>query len=490
MALGSLDIAAIEKDPRRQKLAIAGTTALCVLVALGSMGYWLFTNPARALIAEVPGHDGYSKEEASKAARINLAGIFETFDGKPSTTAKGDWLNFRGPNAENIVTDSPPLASSWGPEGPKVLWSIPVGDGYAGAAVFNGCVYLMDYDVEKRCDAVRCFSLDDGKEIWRRSYNNNIKRNHGMSRTIPAVTPEYLVVMGPKCHVLCLDTPTGDFRWGLDLQRDYGTAEPLWYTGQCPIIDNGKAIIAPCGKDVLMMSVDCKTGQTLWSIPNPNQWNMSHASVILMTVAGKRMYVYGALGGMVGVSAEPGSEGKLLWESNWDAKVVAPSPVKAGDDLIFCTTGYGRGSRMLKLIPDGETMKVEVLYDKPPTDILACEQQTPIVHDGLLYGIIPKDGGALKGQFACFKPDGSLVWSSGNDHRFGLGPFILADNKFYLLDDEGELSMIDATKQEFTKMGEADILQGHDAWGPFAMAGSRLILRDMNTLACVDLGAS
>ena len=101
---------------------------------------------------------------------------------------------------------------------------------------------------------------------------------------------------------------------------------------------------------------------------------------------------------------------------------------------------------------------------------------------------MPKDAGDLKGQFVCFKPDGSKAWTSGADVRFGLGPFMLADNKFYLLSDEGELTMADATKQEFVKLGEAKVLKGHDSWGPFALVGSRLILRDMNNLACVELG--
>jgi outer membrane protein assembly factor BamB len=489
MASARIDWDAIGNNPRLSTGIIGGTMLLCVVAAIVTLYGWLSHNPTKELAAEVPGLDGYSKAAADSVARINLAGTFESFDGKPSSTP-GSWMNFRGPDYANVVNDAPPLAEQWGPEGPKVHWSIPVGDGYASPVVLDGRVYLMDYDVAKRSDAVRCFSLDDGKEIWRRSYGNNIKRNHGMSRTIPAVTKDYLVVMGPKCHVLCLDTATGDFRWGLDLQRDYGTVEPLWYTGQCPIIDNDQAIIAPCGTDVLMMAVDCKSGETLWKTPNPNAWNMSHASVVPMTLLGKRMYLYGALGGMTAVSAEPATAGQVLWEIPWDAKVVAPSPVKVGEDLIFCTTGYGRGSRLLKVKDDGGKMGVEVVYDKPPAEILCCEQQTPIFLDGLLYGIMPKDAGTLKGQFVCYKPDGTLVWSSGSDNRFGLGPFIVADKKFYLLDDEGELTMADATKQEFVRLGHADILKGHDAWGPFALAGSRLLMRDMNTLACVELGKS
>ena len=65
------------------------------------------------------------------------------------------------------------------------LWSLDVGDGYAGASVLNGRVYLMDYDRDKRQDASRCLSLADGREIWRFAYPVSVKRNHGMSQTVP-----------------------------------------------------------------------------------------------------------------------------------------------------------------------------------------------------------------------------------------------------------------------------------------------------------------
>ena len=34
-------------------------------------------------------------------------------------------------------------------------------------AVFASRVYLLDYDEAKRSDALRCFALADGKELWR-----------------------------------------------------------------------------------------------------------------------------------------------------------------------------------------------------------------------------------------------------------------------------------------------------------------------------------
>ena len=114
----------------------------------------------------------------------------------------------------------------------------------------------MDYDRDKKQDALRCLSLADGREIWRYAYPVSVKRNHGMSRTVPAVTDKLVVAMGPKCHVVCLDPATGELRWGLDLVRQYGTTVPPWYAGQCPLIDNGAVILAPGGKAALLLACD------------------------------------------------------------------------------------------------------------------------------------------------------------------------------------------------------------------------------------------
>jgi outer membrane protein assembly factor BamB len=388
------------------------------------------------------------------------------------------------------VTDGPALAASWPESGPEILWSVEIGGGYAAPVVLNGAVYLMDYDEEGRADVLRCFSLETGEEIWRRSYEVMVKRNHGMSRNIPGISEKYIITIGPKCHVVCLDTATGDFLWGKDLQEEYGTKEPLWYSAQSVFIEGDTVVIAPSGTDVLMIGVDCKTGEVLWETPNPRKWKMSHASVIPMTLLGKRMYVYPALGGTTGVSAEGDDLGEILWQIPWNAKVVAPSPIQVGDDHVFMTAGYASGNQMIKVTKSGSVFTADSVYTMDPGEGLSCEQQTPIFANGLLYGIMPKDAGALKMQFVAYDPNGELVWSSGSDNRFGLGPFLLADDKFYILDDHGTLTMLDATQNEYKQLGQAHVLDGHDPWGPMALAGTRMFLRDMDHLVCVEIGPS
>lgn len=449
------------------------------------LSHWFADNPARELLPSLPGTDGGPPESERSLAEdldVDLAGTLQTFDGVPPNLP-GSWPRFRGAGFDNICKDDVRLANSWPESGPEVLWSVELGEGHAAPAVFNGCVYLLDYDEAKRADALRCFSLADGKEIWRRSYTLPAKRNHGLSRTIPTVTEDCIVTIGPRCHVSCVETKTGVFRWGIDLQKEYGTTEPLWFTGQCPLIDNGLAIIAPGGPDALLLAVDCKTGSVVWKTPNPNGWKMSHSSIMPMVLHGEGMYVYAAIGGMVGVSME----GKLLWSIPWSASVIAPSPVMVSGNRIFITGGYGAGSLMMQIDKTHDGYVAKEIVKNGPADWLACEQQTPILHDGLLYGIMPKDGGALKQQFACYDPANGLVWSSGKTHRFGLGPFILADGKFFILDDDGTLTMLVASRSGYEQLAQYKVLDGQDAWGPLALAGTRMLLRDSTRMVCIEL---
>jgi len=473
----------------RNLIAVGGAGLVSLSVAGVALAWWLAYAPAAGVELRVPGRDGRPAGARAGGRAVDLAGKFVKFD-VAAAEVPGEWVRFRGPDFDNISKQPEPLADTWPQDGPRRLWRVDLGEGHAAPVVWSGRVYVLDYDEKAKADAIRCFSLEDGSELWRRSYSVMVKRNHGMSRTVPAVGEGALVTFGPRCHVVCLDPISGDFRWGVDLQRQYGSREPLWYAGQCPLIDGGRVILAPCGRDVLMMALDLETGEEVWRTPNTGKWDMSHSSIIPMTIGGKRMYVYCAVGGMSGVSAEPGDAGTLLWQLPWSARVVAPSPVQLEGGKIFQAAGYGKGGMTVEVVEKAGSFEARIVEEHDPKSGIACEQQTAIYHDGLLYAIMPKDAGALHGQFVCYNQYGSLVWSSGAEHRFGLGPFLLADGKFYVLNDNGTLTMLRATRDAYEPLAEARVLDGQDAWGPIALAGTRMLVRDSRQMVCIDVGAS
>nr|WP_319997382.1 PQQ-binding-like beta-propeller repeat protein [uncultured Draconibacterium sp.] len=466
-----------------------------ILILIGTIGFisifwWLNADPTKGFSVNLEGADNRGK--GVPLQEVNIGEYFEEF-ASDYQVLEETWTNFRGADHDNISKSPIKLVESFGAEGPKILWSKKLGEGHSGAAIYKGLAYVLDYNEEERADILRCFSVVSGEEQWRRGYDVAIKRNHGMSRTIPAVTDKYIVTIGPKCHVMCLDRETGDFRWGLDVVKEYQNEIPFWYTGQCPIIDNGVAIIATGGSK-MMVAIDCETGEKLWETPNPNGWKMSHSSVMPFTFGGRKMYVYSAIGGLLGVAADGPDAGQILWAtSQWNHSVVAPSPVCMPDGKIFLTAGYGAGSMIVQLTENNGVFSAKPLYEYAPKDGLACEQQTPILWNGFLFGIVPKDGGANRNQLICVNPSDTrkVVWTSGKENRFGLGPYFIADNKLFILSDDGTLTIARPSTEKYIQLEQVKVIEdGHDAWAPFALADGYLLLRDAETMICIDLNVN
>lgn len=457
--------------------------------SIGVLIWWLTNDPSRHFEMSLPGMDNRS-DSGMVQEEVLIGEHFQRFS-EDFTPLTESWPRFRGADFDNISKSDIRLLDKFPASGPKVVWTKDLGEGHAGAAIYQGLVYLLDYDEEMRSDMLQCFELTSGKEVWRRWYKVSLKRNHGMSRTIPAVNEKFILTIGPGGHVMCLDRVSGDLLWGLDISRAYDSEIPFWYTGQCPLLDGDEAILATGGK-ALLIGVDCQTGEVRWETPNEKGWKMSHASIMPFEFKGVKMYVYSAVGGAIGIAAEGDQKGTVLWEtSEWHHSVVAPSPVCMPDGKIFLSAGYGAGSMLLQLKETGQAFQVEVLAEYDTKDGLSSEQQTPIYYDGYLYSILPKDAGALRNEFVCVHPDNiqTIVWSSGKTNRFGLGPYLLANDKFYILDDNAVLTIVKPSKTRYEQLDQIKLFEGFDAWAPFALANGYLILRDSRQMMCIDLRA-
>jgi outer membrane protein assembly factor BamB len=209
---------------------------------------------------------------------------------------------------------------------------------------------------------------------------------------------------------------------------------------------------------------------------------MTHASIMRTEVGGEPQYVYCASGGVVGVSPRDGS---ILWETTaWKISIATvASPVPVPGDRLFLSGGYNAGSLMLRLQSSAEGLEPVVDYRLKPTEFGAT-QHTPILLGQHLYGIHPD------GPLVCLDLDGRTVWSS-EDANFGLGPFLVADGLILAADDQGTLTLAEATPVGFRPLAQAEVFtDGHEAWAPLALAANRLLLRELTRLVCLDVGAN
>jgi outer membrane protein assembly factor BamB len=411
----------------------------------------------------------------------------------------GDWPQFRGPNRDNISAETG-LYRTWPASGPKVLWKVPVGDGYAGAAIRNGRVYLNDYDMEKKEHLVRCISLADGKDIWRWSYPVNITPNHGITRTVPAVGQNLVFSLDPKARFHALDIKTGKLVWQKNLVQEYKATIPNWYVGQNPLLEGDRILLAT-GGDALAVGFDQASGKEVWRAPNEFKDLMSHTSLMPATIGGVRQYLYLTMNKVIGIAA---ADGKSLWNIPFTAKMAAcPSPLSIGDGRIFITSGYKAGSMMIQVQKGASGFTAKKLYDLT-SEQFNSEVHTPILYQNHIFAVgstnvgRSADGNLRVGRFTCVNLDGQAVWQSpfvpgdpAATRSFYLGAFMLADGMIFILDaDTGMLRLLEANTKQYKELASAKILEGEEVWGPMALSDGKLVIRDMNKMVCLQVGPS
>ena len=93
----------------------------------------------------------------------SLAGAAQNID---KGGGKAWWPQFRGANSSGIGTGKPPV--QFGP-GQNVLWKVAVGPGLSSPIVWNGRIFLTEFDSANKQLATLCIDQRTGKILWRRT---------------------------------------------------------------------------------------------------------------------------------------------------------------------------------------------------------------------------------------------------------------------------------------------------------------------------------
>src|SRR5574341_511589 len=266
-----------------------------------------------------------------------------------------DWPGIYGP-ARNNTSDQKGLLRTWPTEGPKLLWTAPVGLGFGGPAVSGGKVYLLDRD-EKVGDRLRVFELSSGKELWSFAYDAPGTFMFAGSRTTPSVDGDHVYTSGPLGDLYCINTNTQKPVWHKNIWKDFGGSElPRWAVVQHPLIYGNLVIVAPQTSQAGVVAYDKLTGELKWKSA-PLSGTAGYVSPSIVRVGAEDHVVMAMASIGRGRNAKDGSvngldpqTGKVLWTyTNWQCPIPVPQPVAAGEGRVLITGGYSAGSAMFKV---------------------------------------------------------------------------------------------------------------------------------------------
>jgi hypothetical protein len=130
-------------------------------------------------------------------------------------------------------------------KGPKVLWKVPIGEGYSGISVVGGRLYTMD--AKGQDEFVVSLDAATGKEAWRVRIDSSFMNDQGNGpRGTPTVHENLVYALGAHGMLVALNASDGKKIWGSDLKKDAQAKVPIWGISSSPFVE-GDSLIVPAG---------------------------------------------------------------------------------------------------------------------------------------------------------------------------------------------------------------------------------------------------
>jgi outer membrane protein assembly factor BamB len=400
------------------------------------------------------------------------------------TVSAADWPQWRGPERTGHVPAGESIPTTL-PAEPKVVWRVPVGDGFASPVVAGGRVFHLDN--KDANEIARAADAATGKELWSAPLFSSHQDGFGIGpRCTPVADGERVFFQSAKGELQCLQAATGKVVWRTNFVTDLG-AVYIGETGTAagasrhgatgsPIVD-GPRLIAQVGsaQGASIVAFDKATGKVLWKSQSDQT---AYAAPILATVAGVRQFISFTTEALIGLDPEKGT---LLWRVPLTTRLGrhVTTPVVWRDFVLVASHQLGLVST--RVTREEEKLTATVMWVNKKMTI---NFSSPVVVGDHLYGLGPAK------NFVCLDlTSGELAWEKTGLIQTEGGKaeaaFLVMGGNILALTDAGELVLFAADPREYREVARTQACGR--TWCNPAYAAGRLYLRDARELLCLQL---
>jgi outer membrane protein assembly factor BamB len=253
-----------------------------------------------------------------------------------------DWPQFLGPTHDAVYA-GPALAEEWPQNGPPVLWSIELGEGYSnpitGEERLVICHRLGDDLI------VDCLDPKTGRNHW--SFKHPMRFQDGAffdsgPRPTPAIKDGKVFVHNTDGYLACLDLKEGRKLWSRRPRSEFHSSA-TWHGCVASPFVNDASVILPVGGTngggIVAFARD--TGATLWQVTDEKA---SAASPVSATFDGKPQVLVVTRSALHSLNPDTGQEyWRYPTRRQSSGNVYAANPIINGDQ-IFLSGWYKLGA--------------------------------------------------------------------------------------------------------------------------------------------------
>ena len=388
------------------------------------------------------------------------------------------WPQWGGPS-RNFHTEATGLKDVWPAAGPPIVWKRTLGEGYSAPAVENGVLYTM-YG-RPREEVVIAVSAETGKTLWERAsevaFQSDASREMGNGPyAAPLIAGGRLFTVGVAGRLQCFDKATAKLAWTQQLWADHRGSELMYGYASSPIAFRELVIVPVGGRGRALMAFHQSDGKAAWS--RNDQGNV-YSSPVLINLSGLEQLAVLMDGAVLGVNPHNGDP---QWQVPFkaDYSIAVATPVWGPDNLLFVSSEYGGGAKVIELKRNGLQTTATELWS---SNRLRLHHGNAIrVGDAIYFSNGGKGSQAI--LTAVDVRSGKVHWQARTIEK---ATFVWADRKLITLDQDGHLIIAYPSPQGFRIAAKAPLLT-RLSWTPPALVGTRAYLRDRRTLMAVELG--
>jgi hypothetical protein len=353
-------------------------------------------------------------------------------------------IQWRGENRTGIYNEKN-LLKSWPAEGPQLLWHYNgLGEGHSSVAINANKIYVTGMTGKTGCLYV--FDMD-GKLLNKKEYGEEWFENYNGARGTVTADNGKLYIASGAGFLTCLNQQTLDILWKKDIMSDFGGKNIKWGVNESPLIVGEKIIFTPGGKEHNIVALNKNDGSIIWSCAGEGDLS-AYCSPLYVGDQEVPQVVTMTTDHILGIDI---ATGKKLWsfENKNRHSVHANTPVY-GDNMLLCTSGYGKGSTMLRLTNGGKS--VEQVWFNAELD----SRMGAMVKIGdYAYG----SGDANRFWFGVDWKTGEIKYKDGS---IGIGVTIAADDMLYHYSQQGDIALLKITPEKLDLVSKFPVTLGTD----------------------------
>lgn len=363
------------------------------------------------------------------------------------------------------------LLKQWPVNGPSMLWHYDgLGEGHTSVAIDSDKIYATGMTNSK--GYIYVFDLNS-KLLNKKEYGPEWDESYNGTRGTLTINEGKLYLISGKGIIYCFDQQTLNSIWKKDILKEFGSSNITWGINESPLIIDNMVIATPGGKQHNVVALNKNTGDLIWSSPGEGDLS-AYCSPLYIKEQQVPLIVTMTADHIIGIEA---ATGKKLWShENKNKYSIHPNTPIYSEGMILCTSGYGRGSSMLRLTNGGRNIE-QVWFS-----------------------------GELDNQIGAMVKVGDYAYGSGHNNRYwycvnwktgkieykekgeAMGNIIANDGMLYCYTDRGDMLLVKANPEKMEIVSRFKITMGTEQhWAHPVIYKGVLYVRHGDTLMAYQI---